>query len=152
QVKLWKGMGGARWVQMQAETDLMLRPFGIRAMDAARVETGQRALDVGAGCGDTTLELACRVGPSGRVHAVDLSDPMLACARERAASAGIANATFQVCDVQQDRIEGAPHDVAVSRFGVMFFDDPVTAFSRLRGALRTSARFAACTWRSRRSE
>jgi len=145
----WKGEAGARWVRLQAATDLMLRPFGERAMDAARIVPGQHALDIGAGCGATTIELARRVGTAGRVHAVDLSDPMLGSARERAACAGLANVTFQVCDVQQDPIEHAPHDVAVSRFGIMFFDDPVTAFSRLRGALRPGGRFAACTWRAR---
>lgn len=149
QVRYWNEDAGPRWVAVEASVDAQLRPIGRRAMEAARLRAGERVLDIGAGCGDTTVELARRVGPSGRVHALDVSAIMLARARERAASEQLGNVTFQVADAQSADVEGAPYDIAFSRFGIMFFDDPALAFRRIREALTPSGRLAACTWRSR---
>lgn len=149
QVKYWSDDAGPRWVALQERSDAMLRPFGRRAMEAAGLAGGERVLDVGAGCGDTTLELARRVGASGHVHAVDISAVMLERARERASREDVRHASFQVADPQSQPIERAPHDVVFSRFGVMFFDDPPLAFRRLRDSTRRGARLAACTWRGR---
>ena len=149
QVHYWSESAGPRWVALQEQTDAQLRVFGLRAMDAAGLRAGERVLDVGAGCGDTTIELARRVGPSGRVHAIDVSAVMLERARERAAAEGADVATFQLADVQAGAIEGTPFDLAFSRFGIMFFDDPALAFRRIRESLAPSGRLAACTWRSR---
>jgi SAM-dependent methyltransferase len=101
-------------------------------------------LDVGCGCGATTLAAARAVAPGGHATGVDLSAPMLDVARDRARRQGIANASFAQCDVQA----GAPTnaDLVVGRFGTMFFSDPVLAFTHLRGALAPGGRLCLATW------
>lgn len=148
QVKFWTEDAGPRWVAMQERCDAQLRPLGQAVMEAARIQQGERILDVGAGCGDTTLDLARRVGPSGHVHAVDISPMMLERARERAQREALANVSFQLADAQVTPMEQASHDMVFSRFGVMFFDDPPVAFARLREALREGGRMGFCCWRS----
>lgn len=147
QAKYWSEEAGPRWVAVQEQTDAQLRAFGVRAIESAAISPGERVLDVGAGCGDTSLELARRVGPTGHVHAVDVSAVMLDRARERALREGLAHVTFQVADVQASGMEHAPFDAAISRFGVMFFQDPVIAFGRIRSALVPGGRLAFCSWR-----
>ena len=99
-MKVWTEDAGPRWVAVQERCDAQLRPVGLAAMDAAGLRSGERVLDVGAGCGDSTLELARRVGPSGHVHAVDISPMMLDRARERARREGLGNVSFQLADAQ----------------------------------------------------
>ena len=103
-------------------------------------------LDVGCGCGDTSIALADQVGPTGRVVGIDLSAPMLARARER--SQGRANITLVEGDASRVRLERGPFDLLFSRFGVMFFADPTGAFTHLRGSLRPRARVAFVCWRT----
>jgi SAM-dependent methyltransferase len=102
-------------------------------------------LDVGCGCGDTTLALAKRVGSSGSVLGLDISGPMLSRARERAAAGGLTNLRFQQADAQTVTLEER-FDVLFSRFGVMFFEMPDIAFANLRRALRPGARLAFVCW------
>jgi ubiquinone/menaquinone biosynthesis C-methylase UbiE len=144
----WNGLPGDRWVHEQATLDLMLRPFGDAALRAARVATGERVLDVGCGCGDTSLQLAQVVGADGRVLGLDLSAPMVARARER--SADRANLSFLEGDASREPLERAAFDLLFSRFGVMFFQDPVAAFAHLRDALGPEGRVAFVCWRSLR--
>lgn len=149
QVRYWSEDAGPRWVSVQEQTDAQLRGFGVRALDALGLAPGQSVVDVGAGCGDLSLEIARRVGPSGRVQAVDIAPAMLERARERALGEHLENIGFQIADVQVAALDGAPFDAAASRFGVMFFDDPPAAFRRLRASLRPGGRLAFCCWRSR---
>jgi ubiquinone/menaquinone biosynthesis C-methylase UbiE len=109
--------------------------------------TGERALDIGCGFGETSLELARMVGPSGSVVGLDPCEPFLAHARADARDAGASNVTFVAGDAQTHAFD-APFDYAFSRFGVMFFSDPTAALSNLRRALRPGARFVALTWRA----
>ncbi|HVA43915.1 MAG TPA: class I SAM-dependent methyltransferase [Acidimicrobiales bacterium] len=138
----WNHQGGPQWIREQDRYDAMLKPMGRRLLDTAAITEGERVLDVGCGGGATTLEAAERVGPDGRAVGLDLSEPMLATARSRA---GGATATFVLGDAQTERIEG-PFDVVISRFGVMFFDDPVAAFTNLAGALRPGGRMCFVCW------
>ncbi|HET7131194.1 MAG TPA: class I SAM-dependent methyltransferase, partial [Gammaproteobacteria bacterium] len=114
---------------------------------AATARPGSRVLDVGCGTGSTTLAFARRVGASGRALGVDISEPMLALARERAERARLP-ATFVCADAQVHAFEPASFDTIVSRFGVMFFDDPVRAFANLRRAARPGAELRFMAWRS----
>ncbi len=124
----------------QADLDHMIRPLGLAAIEAAQVRAGERVLDIGCGCGDTTLALALRVAPGGTVTGMDVSEPMIARARARA-----PDLAFQVADASTAT---APEvDVLYSRFGVMFFADPVAAFAHLRRALAPSGRLAFVCWR-----
>jgi SAM-dependent methyltransferase len=142
----WNGHAGARWVREQARLDAMLGPFGEAALDAARVEPVEAVLDVGCGCGDTSLALAARVGSRGRVVGIDVSAPMLERARHRAAR--FSNLSLLEGDAAREPLERGSFDLVFSRFGVMFFSDPVSAFARLRSALRASGRVAFACWQT----
>jgi SAM-dependent methyltransferase len=142
----WNGVPADRWVREQAALDAMLRPFGDAALVRARPSSGERALDVGCGCGDTSLTLADRVGAGGHVVGLDFSLPMIDRARER--SAGRSNLSFLAGDASREPLDLRSFDLLFSRFGVMFFTDPTAAFAHLGGALRASGRLAFVCWRS----
>ncbi len=143
----WNGDGGHKWVRFQDRMDASLIPFGHKAMAAAAVSADECVIDVGCGCGDTTLEMARRVGPAGQVLGIDISEPILARARTRAASTGERNVTFERGDAQIHRFAPAAADVMYSRFGIMFFDDPAAAFGNLRRGLKPGGRVAFICWR-----
>jgi SAM-dependent methyltransferase len=145
QAAYWNGPPAQRWLDEQEGLDAMLRPFGDAALEAARAAAGEAVIDVGCGCGTTTLALADRVGPHGRVVGAELSAPLAARAKER--SAGRANVSFVVGDAAKAPLDASSFDVLFSRFGVMFFPDPVAAFRHLRGALRPGGRVAFVCWR-----
>ena len=117
----------------------MLAPFTPIILDAAGLTSGKRVLDIGCGCGATTLAAARAVAP-GSVLGADLSAPMLDRARADAARAGLANVEFVQADAQVHPFDPASFDAVISRFGVMFFADPVAAFANVRRALRPGRR------------
>jgi len=143
QAEFWNTAGGESWVRGQRELDLQLELFGALALDRAAVQPGEAVLDVGCGCGTTTAELAARVGPSGRVVGADISAPMLERAR---ATVTAPHVEFLLGDAGSMPLPTGAFDVLFSRFGVMFFDDPVAAFAHLRAALRASGRIACVVW------
>ena len=146
QITYWNETAGPKWVALQDVLDEQIRPLGLAAMERVGIASGERVLDVGCGTGDTTVELARRVGPRGAVTGIDLSAPMLASARKRAA--GIGNVTFQPADAQTTRFAAGYFDVCFSRFGVMFFVDPVAAFTNMHSALRPGGRLGFVCWQA----
>jgi SAM-dependent methyltransferase len=144
QIDYWAGRAGERWVQQQETMDRAIGPLGLAALDAAAVRPGEVVVDVGCGCGDTSLELARRVGPAGRVLGVDVSRPMLE--RARARGAGVGNLSFVEADAASAALPPAT-DLVFSRFGVMFFADPLAALTHLHGQLAPRGRLAFVTWR-----
>ena len=122
QLAFWNGPGGHTWVARQEHTDITLAPVTEALLAFARPQTGERVLDIGCGCGATTLEFARAVGTSGRVAALDISGPMLAEGQARANAAGIANIAWQQADPATAALD--PYDLLTSAFGVMFFGDP----------------------------
>jgi ubiquinone/menaquinone biosynthesis C-methylase UbiE len=118
--------------------------FSAIALEAAAAQPGERALDVGCGTGGTTAELATAVGGKGHVLGVDISEPLVEAARAR----GLGNATFEVADAATHAFEPASFDLVFSRFGVMFFGDPVAAFENIRRALKPSGRLVFLCWRT----
>jgi ubiquinone/menaquinone biosynthesis C-methylase UbiE len=135
---------GEAWVRLQDRTDALTGPLGRAAIARLAPAVGERVLDVGCGCGQTLLELAERVGPSGRVHGVDVSPPMVGRARERVA--GQAAISLSLGDAQKQAFEPASFDAVFSRFGVMFFDDAAAAFRNLRAAVRSGGRLGFVCW------
>jgi SAM-dependent methyltransferase len=148
QVTLWNEASGRTWVEMQQVLDRMLAPFEAPLIDAAFPGPGGRVLDVGCGAGATTLAMARRLGSSGRCVGVDISGPLLAAAESQAATARMSAATFVQADAQTHAFEPGSFDAMISRFGVMFFDDPEAAFDNLRRAMRIGAKLAFVAWRS----
>jgi SAM-dependent methyltransferase len=144
QITLWNERSGPRWVALQPLLDAQLAPFGQAALARLPLAAGMRVLDVGCGCGDSTLALADAVGPQGLVVGVDVSAPMLARARERARDR--LELRFVEADAQTHPFDER-FDALFSRFGVMFFDDPVGAFTHLHTALVAGAPVAFVTWR-----
>src|SRR4051812_37882523 len=146
QAARWKGPAGHAWVEGQAVLDGVLKPFGDLLLEAVSAEPGEHVLDVGCGTGGTTVAVAERLGPTGGCVGIDISEPMITAARTRAEQAG-APVSFIQADVQDHAFEPAAFDAVMSRFGVMFFEDPVRAFSTLRRAARDEARLRFITWR-----
>lgn len=148
QIAFWNGDAGQRWVDDQEAMDATLAPFGEAAMEAIGVPRGGEVIDLGCGCGGTTLELARRTGPMGRVLGVDISTPMLARAVQRANGASLDHTLFVNTDASSYPFEPQAFDVAFSRFGVMFFDKPAAAFANIRKALRPQGRLGFVCWRA----
>lgn len=147
QAALWNGAAGTAWVDAQPLLDEMLRPFETLLTEQIKPGFDGRVLDVGCGTGSTTLAIASRLGAKGSCVGVDISEPMLTLARKRALDAE-TRATFVCADAQTHAFEPASYDVVLSRFGVMFFDDPVEAFANLRRAAGRAARLSFIAWRS----
>ncbi|MGN2254169.1 class I SAM-dependent methyltransferase [Frateuria sp. GZRe12] len=147
QSALWNGPAGRAWVAMQEVLDRMFEPFAQVLLDAATREPARRVLDVGCGAGGTTLALAGRLGSHGDCLGVDVSEPLVALARARARETG-AQVGFTCADAETHAFEPESFDLVVSRFGVMFFGDPVRAFANLRRAARDGAALRLVAWRS----
>jgi SAM-dependent methyltransferase len=145
QGEYWNGAAGRRWTDRQEEQDLVLRPVPDRLISAADAKPGQRLIDVGCGCGDTTIDFASRIMPGGEVVGLDISEPMLARARERTPKS--LPTRFVLADATVHEFEPEWADLAVSRFGVMFFADPARSFANLRKGLKPGGRFAFVCWR-----
>jgi SAM-dependent methyltransferase len=143
-VDYWNGRPADVWVTEAERFDTMLAPFGRRLLTAVVLEPGERVLDVGCGNGAISLEAARTVGPSGRVTGLDLSAPMLGVAQRRAEEQGV-DVHFVQCDAQIASFDQL-FDVVVSRFGVMFFGDPVVAFANLANAARLGGRLCFVCW------
>ncbi|MFJ8531978.1 class I SAM-dependent methyltransferase [Streptomyces sp. NPDC093591] len=147
QAARWNGPGGHAWVDAQAVLDEVLRPFEDLLVEAVAAERAEHVLDVGCGTGGTTVAVARRLGPAGRCVGVDISEPMITAARARAEREGTA-VSFIRADAQDHVFEPADFDLVISRFGVMFFNDPVQAFANLRRAAREGAGLRFIAWRS----
>ena len=147
QATLWNGTAGRAWVETQALLDRMFEPVERLLVGDPAVTAGRSVLDIGCGTGATTLALARRLGPQAHCTGIDISEPMIALARQRAERASLA-ARFVCDDAQVHPFEPAGFDTLVSRFGVMFFADPVRAFANLRQAAAPGARLCAVVWRS----
>jgi SAM-dependent methyltransferase len=143
---LWNGAAGRGWVEAQKLIDPMFRSFEELLVQTVAAGAGGRVLDVGCGMGATTLAVARLPGVQGRCTGIDISQPMIAVARTRAEREG-SPARFILADAQSYAFEPGAYDLIISRFGVMFFDDPVRAFANLRRASREGAALRLLAWR-----
>ena len=147
----WNGPSGDNWVTRQESQDFVLAPISALLFAAAKLAPGERVLDIGCGCGDSTLEAARRVGPGGEAFGVDISTPMVSRAIERAARGKFA-ARFAVADAADYPFAPGAYDALISRFGVMFFAEPGKAFANLRKALKPGGRIAFVCWQPVKSQ
>jgi len=134
------------WVAAWPKRERMTDAVTAFVLDAAALRSGERVLDVGCGGGHTSLAAAQAVGAEGAVVGGDISTQLTTLAQSRAAEAGVANVEFNAVDMQVDQVAGGPFDVAISQFGVMFFDEPQTAFANIRAHLRPGGRLAFACW------
>jgi len=142
QAALWNGLAGRIWVEEQELIEPMFRPFEEMLVEAVRNGRGGRVLDVGCGTGCVTIPVAGR----GEAVGVDISEPMIAEARARAEREG-SGAEFICADAQNYAFEAGSFDMVISRFGVMFFDDPVRAFRNLHSAMKVGGELRMIVWR-----
>ena len=148
QAAYWNGPAGRRWMERQDTQDILLAPISELSFDRAHPAKGEHVVDIGCGCGATTIELGRRVGPTGHVLGVDVSAPMLGRARERAPAD--LPLEFVLADATVHDFETGRSDLLFSRFGVMFFADPAVSFANMRKALRKGGRLVFACWREPR--
>ena len=146
QSALWNGVAGHSWVEAQQLTDLLFKPIEDLLVEAVPTAGGS-LLDVGCGTGSTTVAALRKAGANGHATGIDISEPMLAAAKIRAEREGAA-VRFIRADAQTCAFEPASFDLIISRFGVMFFDDPVRAFANLHRAVKPGGGLRFITWRS----
>ena len=146
QIDYWNGETGDKWVKHADDLDGMLAPFIDMILGAGQLQTGEAVLDVGCGSGALSRAAAAAVGADGQVTGIDISKPMLALAKVRNNEAG-QSTEFVDADASVYSPQSKA-DIAISRFGVMFFDDPVGAFANIRKNLKPDGRLAFACWRS----
>ena len=147
QARLWNGPAGNAWVDAQQTLDRLFEPLEKLLVETTCATGASRVLDVGCGTGGTTLAIARKLGAGAECTGIDISQPMIAAARNRAGRDGIS-ARFICANAQTQAFEPASFDGIVSRLGVMFFDDPVRAFANLRHAAKDGAGLSFVAWRS----
>src|SRR5246127_4390077 len=148
QIAYWNGLGGQHWTDRQPVQDLLLAPISQILIEHCDTKAGERIADVGCGCGSTSIALEELVVPDGCVLGVDISTPMLARARELAPKD--LPLEFVLADATVYPFDPGSFDLVTSRFGVMFFADPVVSFANLHQALKASGRLAFACWREPR--
>ena len=146
QAAYWNGHYARHWINRQAYQDKLLRPVTERLMAAAAIKPGERTIDVGCGCGETTLIAAAAAGENSFALGVDVSEPMIVYAKQRAVESGSA-AKFVNADATARDFSAVAADVLISRLGVMFFADPEASFANLRRGLKPGGRAAFVCWR-----
>ena len=146
QAAFWNDEPGRNWVARQADLDTMIREVTDRLLAACAPEPGETVLDVGCGAGASTLALAEGVAPSGSAHGLDLSAPLIERAEERRCELGLGNVSFEIGDAQDHAFAPGRFDLAASRFGIMFFADPVTAFRNIATGLCPGGRMVFVAW------
>lgn len=142
----WAGAGGTRWKDNVDHFEGMLDGPGKALIEAAGFAPGERVVEIGCGGGALTREIAQLVGPGGYALGLDISDELVALAAERAAAEGIGNIAFAAGDAQVAQPETGPFDRLVSRFGVMFFQDPAAAMANLHAMLVEGGRLDFAVW------
>ena len=144
----WTAGRGDTWAELQPLLDRLFLPFEPVLLDAVAAQGARQVLDIGCGAGATSLAIARQLGERGHCTGIDISPALVARARDRAADAGLDNARFLCADAQRQDFAPDFYDAILSRFGVMFFDDPVAAFANIARATRPGGTLACIVWRS----
>ena len=148
QKQFWSGKGGDIWVERQKAMDTMLSPLGEVVIKELNLLSKDKVLDIGCGCGSTSIDIAEHLSLNGAVTGVDISKPMLDRAKLSAKNKSLNNIDFQLKDVQSENLPNEHFSVAFSRFGVMFFENPFEAFSNIYRSLKAGGRLGFVCWQS----
>ncbi len=146
QAEYWNSAPGRKWIVFQENIDTVFQAVNDRLIQRAGPGPGEKVLDVGCGTGATTMDFAAQVGPGGSVAGIDISRPLLDRANERKIQNRIGHIEYLLVDAQTHAFEPGGFDLLTSRFGVMFFNDPVAAFANLAVALRAKGRVCFVSW------
>jgi SAM-dependent methyltransferase len=146
QLEYWNTVAGPRWVGLAGYVEKRVQKVNDLLLARSAVAPGERVLEVGCGTGAATVPLAQAVGDAGEIVGIDISEPMLAGARERISQSGLRNITLLQADAQVHAFEPDRFALIASRFGVMFFADPAAAFRNLLGAARPGGRLCFACW------
>ncbi|MBT5130110.1 MAG: methyltransferase domain-containing protein [Rhodospirillaceae bacterium] len=144
QIEYWNSAAGEKWAVNQERLDRQLSLVADRLFERSAIQPGERIIDIGCGTGASALRAAQAVGPNGHVFGVDISQPMLDLAKSRAG--GMDNLRLEIADAQNHDFVPGARDLLQSRFGVMFFADPIAAFANLLTALRPGGRLSFVCW------
>ena len=136
QADFWASAAGYQWIAREASLDTMMSGVLARVLHHADLQSGEHVLDIGCGTGASCLAASRLAGNAGHVTGLDIAAQLLDRARSRATDAGARNITFQLADAQTHAFTPASVDAVISRFGVMFFDDPVAAFANMARAIK----------------
>lgn len=142
----WAGEMGAKWLANLDQFEGMIAPIGAALLARANYQPSERVLDIGSGGGATTLEIAGAVAPDGEALGIDISPDLVAAASQRAFDRGVRNARFLCANASTVTLDTAGFDRLFSRFGSMFFDQPIPAFANLRTLLKPGARIDLAVW------
>jgi SAM-dependent methyltransferase len=145
QANYWSNTPGLKWIQFEEQLDIVFEAVNEALIERARPKFGERVIDIGCGTGATARAFASRLGAAGSVTAVDISAPLLSHAMSRSTDSQ-AISDYRLVDAQTEPIGENDFDLATSRFGAMFFQDPVAAFSNINKALRPSGRLVVVGW------
>ena len=146
QATLWNGTAGHAWVDAQDLLDRLFQPFERLLVETVTMHRARDVLDIGCGTGSTTVAMVRSVRSEGRCTGIDISAPMIEAARARAGWESVP-ASFVLADAQTHRFDPGSFDMIASRFGVMFFGDPIAAFANLRRSARDGAALDLMVWR-----
>jgi SAM-dependent methyltransferase len=146
QAAYWNSASAGKWVTFQSGIDATFAPINERLIERCKLNAGERVLDIGCGAGAISLDLAISVGPQGSVVGIDVSEQLLDLADRRRIEERIEHINYLLSDAQTYLFDVDFFDLLTSRFGVMFFDDPVAAFQNLARALRSGGRLVFVSW------
>ena len=146
QEEYWNSNAGRKWVEFQDELDRLLERVNDRLLQRSKIELGERVVDIGCGTGATTMGVASLVGESGLALGVDISKTLLDCAKRRSSNISDGRIEYTLADAQTRRFDADSFDLVTSRFGMMFFANPVLAFKNLAVALRKGGRMSFVSW------
>lgn len=146
QADYWSSESGQKWVRHQSVLDAVFAAVNDRLIELANIQSGESVIDIGCGTGALTLDLKQHVGAQGQVLALDISEPLLGRARQRLSDAGSDRVDLVLADAQTFAFAPGKTDLLISRFGVMFFEDPVAAFTNMSKALRPGGRLVFAAW------
>jgi SAM-dependent methyltransferase len=145
QANYWSSTPGLKWIKFEEELDVVFDQVNQELIRRANPQSGEHVLDIGCGTGATSRAFSQHLAPDGSVTALDISEPLLKHAESRSAGSAV-DSRYCFLDAQQDVIPGAPFDIVTSRFGIMFFSDPVSAFVNIRRHLTKNGRLIVAAW------